>query len=228
MNKQKIKETIGSRFPSALYFKGWLVAWCDHFSSLKESYSQAGEDRIVDAVLAETSLDNHIFVDVGANHPTRLSNTYRLYRGGMHGIVVEPNARLLTMHRAIRKRDHHLGIACSQCPCAMEFQHAKSHVLSGFHSEDLKANDFSGAELMPCLTVDLILAAYPDVKVALLSIDVEGHDYEVLLGAVETLKRTKMVCIEGVGTDLRLVGLMEAHGFHLHHTTPHNLIFNRC
>jgi len=52
------------------------------------------------------------YIDVGANHPTKLSNTYRLYREGFTEIVMEPYCSLLRLHHMIRPNDLHLGIGC--------------------------------------------------------------------------------------------------------------------
>jgi hypothetical protein len=38
----------------------------------------------------------------------------------------------------IRPNDLHLGIGCGDKAAALSFQHATSHVLSGFQSEGLK------------------------------------------------------------------------------------------
>jgi FkbM family methyltransferase len=222
-----IKTNLVKRFPFLLSLKGWKVAWRDHFTGIRNSYSQAGEDQIIESLISDIDPENAIYVDVGANHPTRLSNTYRLYRKGWRGIIVEPNQILLKMHRRIRPRDEQLGIGCGDKPCVLRFQHAISHVLSGFAEGAMKTNEIRRAELMPVLTVDQILALYSDKTIALLSIDVEGFDLEVAKGAMETLKRTRVVCIEGSGEDENLMAFFRENAFQLHTNTRHNLIFTK-
>jgi FkbM family methyltransferase len=167
------------------------------------------------------------YIDVGANHPTKLSNTYRLYREGFTGIVVEPNRSLLRLHRMIRPNDLHLGIGCGDKAAVLSFQHATSHVLSGFQSEGLKTESFRGTELIPVLPLDLITAAIPDEEFAVLSIDVEGFDLQVVLGATETLKRTRYVVIEGSESDAEMMEPFAKANFVLVEKTKHNLIFER-
>lgn len=222
---KSIKHSIVKRFPFVLFLKGWWVAWRDHLSQAKESYSQAGEDSIIAELLTDTDASASLYLDIGANHPTRLSNTYGLYRKGWQGIIVEPNTKLLAMHKRLRPRDEQLAVACGTEPGVLHFQHAVSHVLSGFAEGDMKTKDFRRSELMPILTVDVIMQAYPDKEIALLSIDVEGFDFEVAQGAAESLSRTKVVCIEGEESHTELMDFFLAQGFKLHRNTRHNLIF---
>lgn len=222
-----IKKILVKRIPLLLTLKGWKVAWCNHFSKIKDSYSQAGEDRIIEELISDMDPSKSIYIDVGANHPTRLSNSYRFYRMGWQGIVVEPNRTLLKMHQRIRPRDEHLAVACGSQSVVLRFQHAVSHVLSGFSEGSMKTADIKRSELMPILTVDKISLLYPEKEIAFMSIDVEGFDLEVARGAISTLKRTRVVVIEGSENDSQLMELFKSNGFSLHYNTRHNLIFFR-
>lgn len=222
---KRLKYSIVKHFSFVLIVKGWWVAWRDHFLPIKSTYSQAGEDAVIAKLLEGCAPETCFYIDVGANHPTRLSNSYRLYRSGWRGLVVEPNAGLLAMHKRIRPQDMHLGIACGNAAGALRFQHAVSHVLSGFNEGCMKTDDFRRTELMPVLPIDLLMKTFPGKEVALLSIDVEGFDLNVAKGAVETLKRTRVVCIEGCEKNVELVEFFAQNGFRVHLSTPHNLIF---
>lgn len=141
--------------------------------------------------------------------------------------MIEPNRSLSRLHRLVRPNDLHLGIGCGDKAAVLSFQHATSHVLSGFQSEGLKANSFRGTELIPVLPLDLITAALPDEDFVFLSIDVEGFDLQVVLGATETLKRTRFVVIEGSETDVEMMEVFAKANFTLIEKTKHNLIFER-
>ena len=225
--KKNFKSYLRKTFPGTRILKAWLVAWKDSISSVRDSYSQTGEDRMLSELFAKRGITKGRYIDVGANHPTKLSNTYRLYREGFTGIVVEPNRSLLRLHRMIRPNDLHLGIGCGDNAAVLSFQHATSHVLSGFQSEGLKTDSFRGTELIPVLPLDLITAAIPDEEFAVLSIDVEGFDLQVVLGATETLKRTRFVVIEGSESDSELMAVFAKAGFNLIDKTKHNLIFEK-
>src|SRR4051812_46477871 len=102
---KRLRYFLGSRFPAALqwyrsYKTGRLAK-----KPVKSSYSQHGEDALVAELLGGYDLSAGIYVDVGANHPIRLSNTYLFYRKGHHGILIEPNRSLLSLLEKFRKRD---------------------------------------------------------------------------------------------------------------------------
>jgi FkbM family methyltransferase len=225
--KRSFKSYLRQTFPGTRILKAWLVAWKDSLSSVRDSYSQTGEDRMLLELFGKKGITKGRYIDVGANHPTKLSNTYRLYREGFTGIVVEPNRSLLRLHRLIRPYDLHLGIGCGDKAAALSFQHATSHVLSGFQSDGLKTESFRGTELIPVLPLDLIMASIPDEEIAVLSIDVEGFDLQVVLGATETLKRTRFVVIEGSESDAEMMEVFAKANFTLIEKTKHNLIFER-
>lgn len=225
--KQKIKYAIRRRFPFTARLKSWLIACVDSRGGGSPSYSQTGEDRIVLDLFESLNIESRTYVDVGANHPTRLSNTYLLYRNGYRGVVVEPNRSLLVVHRRFRPEDVHIGVGCGEMTDVLSFRHATSHVLSGFESGGLKASDFRESEYIPVLPLDVILSKMDIKEIALLSIDVEGFDLQVVLGAKETLKKTRIVVIEGEESDTRLMDTFGESGFRLEDKTLHNLIFVR-
>jgi hypothetical protein len=226
--KKYIKNHLRRIFPCTLILKAWFNAWKDSILQVRDSYSQTGEDRMILDMINSKSVGSRTYVDVGANHPTKLSNTYLLYRHGYRGVVVEPNRNLMGMHRKIRPEDIHLGIGCGEQPAVLSFQHATSHVLSGFQSEGLKASSFRGTELIPVLPLDLVLKEVNFPEITVLSIDVEGFDLQVVLGAEETLKRTRFVVIEGDETDAKLMESFKKSSFSLIEKTKHNLIFERA
>jgi hypothetical protein len=60
--------------------------------SYKKSYSQAGEDIIIDYLTDVMHLgDNWTWLDIGTHHPRHASNTAMFYKKGKHGINVEPD-----------------------------------------------------------------------------------------------------------------------------------------
>ena len=66
----------------------------------ERSFSQAGEDLIVKFTLQFLGNPSITYLDIGANHPVRLNNTYLFYLMGCKGVLVEPNASLCERLRA--------------------------------------------------------------------------------------------------------------------------------
>ena len=222
-----MRQFLCKRFPCLLIAKAWLYAWAHALSSGNRSFSQASEDEIVERLLDGRVSSDAIYIDVGGNHPSRLNNTYRFYRQGQSGIVIEPNRALLRIHAAIRRRDRRLAIGCGERAGIFRFRHSVSHVLSGFDSAGLKANEFRVDEWMPVLPLDTVWEGMGSPKVFLMSIDVEGFDLAVARGAVETLKHTRIVVIEGSTADEEMVFFFRDQGFTIAAETLHNVIFLR-
>lgn len=225
--KHQLKHAIRQRFPSTVTAKAWWNAYSDSMGAEKPSYSQTGEDRLVLELIQSMGIESRTYVDVGANQPTKLNNTYLLYRRGYRGVVIEPNRTLLGLHRRFRPGDVHLGVGCGETTDVLTFRHATSHVLSGFDNDALKTHDFLSSEYMPVLPLDLVISKMDIQEIALLSIDVEGFDFQVAKGAVETLKKTRIVVIEGGDSDDEVIEWFSSAGFILKNRTPHNLVFVR-
>lgn len=117
-------------------------------------------------------------------------------------------------------------MGCGETADVLAFRHAASHVLSGFDNDALKTDDFLSSEYLPVLPLDMVLRNM-DKEIAVLSIDVEGFDFQVAKGAVHTLEKTRIVVIEGGESDEVMVDWFRSRGFRLGNKTAHNLIFLR-
>ena len=69
----------------------------------ERSYSQEGEDRIL-ARLFESS-GQGFYVDVGAHHPMRFSNTFLFYRRGWRGVNIDATPGSMRLFDRYRSRD---------------------------------------------------------------------------------------------------------------------------
>ncbi|MEP6794292.1 MAG: FkbM family methyltransferase [Saprospiraceae bacterium] len=190
-----IKAFLVNYFPSLGKLKRWLVAAKDSGLANKLTYSQFGEDVFITEKLDEYNLNKVLYVDVGANHPTDISNTYLLYRKGYNGIVIEPNAELIGLFRTFRKRDIAMMIGCSNMCSILKFNISKTPVLSSFSGDRNNLNVYKQV-YVPVLTLDAAMTNIDCPIVGFLNIDVEGLNFQVLEGAVELLKRTLLLCIE--------------------------------
>ncbi len=184
-----------------VFLRREFLAATNHFLPTKTSYSQHGEDREIRSLLGEHDLSGGIYVDVGANHPSVISNTYLFYREGFHGVLVEPNAELCRVLQRYRPRDVVLNIGCGRVTEMRAYSCDGPSVLRRFLPPDDYDSRRKRYEFIPVLPVDIALAAIDYEWVFLLSIDVEGMDVEVLQGAEITLTKTLVVCVEIASND---------------------------
>lgn len=162
------------------------------------SYSQFGEDLSLLRLLPE---QEGCFIDVGAGHPKRGSNTYALYRRGWSGILLEPlesNVRRLKRHRS---RDRVIHAACGRfCGVTDVYEFDDYHFST---TSDTTVEGLSRRGLRPIARhqVPLVTLASLDIKTlpsqpSLLSVDVEGSELDVLEGNDWTKFRPRVVCVE--------------------------------
>lgn len=230
------------RIPRCLFIlKRWFPwlkhAWYranamrDYRMPVRDSYSQHGEDFWIAQQLQDVDISQFTYVDVGANHPTMINNTYLFYRQGISGISVEPNMDLAALHRKYRGRDYVLNLGCSDTADLLVFKHAGASVLSGFVDDNVipDSQNASGVyEFLPVFTVDHLVERVlrNEKPILLLSVDTEGHDAKVLAGATKTLDRTLFVCVEtNTDEDRKQVEQMLGNRFELVRSQGCNSIF---
>jgi FkbM family methyltransferase len=222
-----INHWLSLTFPGLGKPKRLLLAYLAKFQDIHQSYSQIGEDQIAIKILNEMKIVGPFFyIDIGANHPTRLSNTYRMYREGSKGIAIEPNAELLSLHKRIRPRDIQLGIGCGKNNELLKFYYSKTPVLSSFSKLEVK--ELWGTDFLPVFKLDKICEDLSIKRIDFLSIDVEGFDIEALEGSLNALKFTRLVCIEAnsVAIEKIIIKFMVASGFQLKLKNEWNLFFS--
>jgi len=167
-------------------------------------YSQEGEDLLVaDYFKTHAPGAKHLYLDIGANHPIWLSNTYLLYKSGWHGITVEPIRQLCRLHRRKRPKDTCLEIGMGAKPGSFEFWEMQPHVYSTFDSNAAShVLQQPGVKLhahhdVPVMTLAQVCEKYPEaLETSFLSIDTEGLDLAVLQGADWTRFRPRLILCE--------------------------------
>ena len=87
----------------------------------RESYAQVGEDRILQALCPKIGF----YVEVGANHPLRCSNTFLLYLSGWRGIAIDANESLISLFKKIRPLDQSIHALVSNKVTEEEFVELK-------------------------------------------------------------------------------------------------------
>lgn len=166
---------------------------------VRSSYAQHGEDRWAWDFLRSRDLRRSLYVDVGANHPTSLSNTYLLYRMGLRGVVVEPNRELRRYHRLVRPGDIVIEAGCGRECGIGQFGIKAAPSVSSFSTSGRKAeSDVRTVEVawLPILTLDSIVRVLDFDCISYLSVDTEGMDYEVLLGGRSILPKVMCATVE--------------------------------
>jgi FkbM family methyltransferase len=185
-------------FPSLGKIKRFLYALLHKYSSVKNTYSQHGEDLEVEKILNNTfniATDKSYYVDIGANHPTRISNTYKLYRLGGNGLCIDPFQELIDLHKKTRPRDTQLCVGIGLNSGTKQFNISKTPVLSSF-TDELKPDMIWKKLIVPILSLNDLYPGLGVEYIDFINIDTEGFDMDVLKGASQVLPKVRIVCIE--------------------------------
>lgn len=209
------------------------------------SYAQAGEDVIVEGLLAarlcksQRSWDSVFYVEIGANHPISTSNTYLMYQRGARGVLVEPNPELGALIRTARPRDVLVPSVVLPAPQASATLFiGNAHELSSVDEAHIKSlGDYGGIGgvreqiEVSALGINELLVPYAN-KVDFLSIDCEGLDHDLVKAIdYERIKPAIIQCESGEhfikGNRARIINLMECRSYRLAAMTDINVIFER-
>jgi FkbM family methyltransferase len=164
------------------------------------------------------------FVEVGANHPTEGSQTWHLEQTGWTGVLVEPQPELAAFLVTSRKA-RVFAAACSSPDNAG--QSLPLHV-DGPRSALDRDRMSPGAQaayviLVPTRTLDSILEeAEAPQPIDLLSIDVEGHETEVMRGFDFSRWQPLLIVVEDHVNDLRTHRYLKQNGYRLIRRLGHN------
>lgn len=173
-----------------------------------KSYSQEGEDMVLRRIFEGQPVG--FFVDVGAHHPCRFSNTYFFYKCGWSGINIEPNPDAISAFQSIRPRDINLQFGVSDSPGQLTYYQFDEPALNTFDHEIVKSRlartpyKLKTTSEVSVKRLDAILAEHlpENTKIDFISIDVEGFDFAVLKSNDWDLYRPKCVLVEMLNASL--------------------------
>jgi FkbM family methyltransferase len=162
-------------------------------------FSQTGEDILINNILNKKK---GFYIDVGCNEPIKNSNTFLLYCQGWRGINIDANNELVKKSKKLKKKDISICAAISDTEKEVTYYKSNQNAVNTIDTsiiEKWKKNwTFSTSEKLYTMTLDHLLESFiPEfVEIDLLSIDVEGHDYQVVKSINLNKYRPKLIVIE--------------------------------
>lgn len=175
----------------------------------KKSYSQEGEDMVLQRIFDGKT--NGFYVDVGAHHPFRFSNTYFFYRLGWSGINIEPNPEASDLFQSARRKDINLQLGVAAHAAKLKYYVFDEPALNTFDEDivnvRLATTSYKVTKTIeiPVERLDNVLTKYLPVnqEIDFLSIDVEGLDFAVLESNDWKRFRPKCVLVEALQMPLQ-------------------------
>lgn len=172
----------------------------------RHSFSQSGEDVIADFVFRAIGVERPTYLDIGAHHPTRLSNTSFFYAQGCRGVNVEPDPDLFAEFPKLRPGDVNLNVGIGeQQAAALPFYVMSTRTLNTFSETEAKRYESTGAHHIesvievPVMSINAVIdqhfsGASPDF----LTVDVEGLDFEIVKTLDLAKYRPAVICVETI------------------------------
>lgn len=168
-----------------------------------KSYSQEGEDMILRRVFNDKN--NGFFVDVGAHHPERFSNTFFFYMLGWKGINIDAMPGSMDGFKRKRPLDINLEIPISNSGKELIYYKFNEPALNGFSKKltELRINESNLYYVEEEITLKTYrlsevlenhMPKYTDID--FMTIDVEGLDFEVLQSNDWEKFRPKIILVE--------------------------------
>lgn len=169
------------------------------------AFGYLAED-VIAARLLESHLRKGFYVDVGCNHPVKLSNTLTLYFAGWRGINIDANPAVVERMRRLRPGD--------VVVCSLVGQPGASHEFVMFAQDELSTADPLFAErwaksadvvqrvaLQSRSLTDILREHGAPAAFEFLNIDVEGMELEVLQSLDFTQFQPRLIALEIHGFD---------------------------
>jgi FkbM family methyltransferase len=170
-------------------------------------YGQDGEDLILNRLL-EGQMQG-FYVDVGAHHPVRFSNTYMFYKRGWRGINVDAMPGSMSKFDKVRPRDINIECGVAGASGKLMYHRFNEPALNTFDAAEAEHKNKPPYQLIDSVEVaverlDALLARHlPAVKqIDFLSVDVEGKDEEVLRSNDWNRYRPRYILAETLRTDM--------------------------
>lgn len=168
-----------------------------------KSYSQEGEDMILRRFFENK--DVGFYIDVGAHHPKRFSNTYYFYKKGWKGINIDAMPNSMKVFDKLRKRDINIEAAISNEKIILTYYEFNETALNGFSKPiSLMRNELENYSIVDSYpittkTLDEVLNTFikeiPE-EIDFITIDVEGFDFNVLRSLDLNKYRPGLILIE--------------------------------
>lgn len=169
------------------------------------SFSQEGEDLLLSSFFEELPAGyKGFYVDIGAHHPFRFSNTFLFYELGWRGINIDALPGSMKPFKLYRQRDINLEAAVGSGDKSLTFYCFNEPALNTLDKEIAESRDgkggyrITGRVEVKVQSLEKILDSQlpPNTPIDFLSVDAEGFDFDILNSNNWKKYRPKFILVE--------------------------------
>jgi FkbM family methyltransferase len=188
----------------------WLKALGPN-GGIRIRFSQHGEDAILHKILNKK---NGFYIDAGAYHPFRQSNTARLWCTGWNGINIDANPNSIKIFNKVRRLDTNIWGAIvsdetAEKESTVQLSFSKKIDLKGSISKELIAERNLAQKMdVPTISLKDVVnkhATLHNGEFDFLNVDVEGMDYAAVSSISKWKKQPSVIAIETYGNGVRQI-----------------------
>lgn len=202
------------------------------------SFAPDGEDLILQNMFLRK--EHGFYVDVGAHHPIRFSNTYLLYKKGWNGINIDAMPGSMEIFNKLRPRDINIEAAISEKFQTLTYHSFKEPAYNTLSKETAEKVEQNGIKKVGTFEIstkrlgDILSENLPaGTQINILSIDVEGFDLDVLRSNDWTKFKPSVIAVEEIGFDAEnpnrsnIFNYLKQQGYHLEIASPKTVFYRR-
>ena len=208
----------------------------------KKSYSQLGEDVIINFIFEQHGITLPTYIDIGAHDPMYLSNTALFYEKGCSGINIEPNPILWSNINKVRKKDINLNCGVGTDNNPLDFYIMNVPTMSTFSKENadelVSEHKFEIVDVKKIAvhSLDYLLEKYTNnIFPDFLSLDAEGLDFDILKTIDYEKTAPKVICVETIEysrdmsgrKEKEIIDFLVSQGYRIFADTYVNTIFEK-
>lgn len=201
--------------------QGWLTR--EEIRSARFSFSQFGEDLMIEDLLNQMEISHGFYVDVGAFDPVIGSNTLLLFKRGWSGINIDVDQRKIERFRRARPRDWNLVCGVSDSSGRKHFARYAAASMTRLITETDRRSVLgdSPVETFEVATKPLqaILddSPFPGQRIDFLNIDCEGKDLEVLESLDFAASQPRILAVETIdlSAEAKISEFLNEHAYAL-------------
>jgi FkbM family methyltransferase len=170
----------------------------------KISYSQSGEDIIIEYLFRLRNIERPGCLDIGAYHPIAANNTYKFFLKVSRVVNIDANPAAIEKFLVIRPSDTNLNLGIGTSIGECDFYIMEDEALNTFSQEEKTGLEKMGSRLkevkkIKMVNVNEILKKYFDNTAPdLISIDAEGIDFDIVKSLDFSKYAPKVICIESI------------------------------
>ena len=187
------------------YLKNYPSFLLRKFKTKKISFSQTGLDLLLSNIFK--GLQKGFYVDIGCNHPVYNNNTFLFYKRGWRGLNIDLDKSSIDLFNIFRKGDLNIHAALSSSNNTQKVY--EFHKKSPLNTLVKKVANYQKAEVKNIYEINTITLneiindkGLHNNKINFLTIDVEGHEVEVLKGLNIDIYRPDVIVVEYLDLNL--------------------------